>query len=46
VPIAPDVDCFSSGGDGPAFVSGPVWVIGHDIYDLDRNGNRIGCERG
>lgn len=44
VPIASDVDCAGGSGDGPAYVKGPVTVIGEDIYDLDRNGNGIGCE--
>jgi hypothetical protein len=44
VPIASDVDCNGGGGDGPAYVSGPVYVIGTDIYGLDRDRNGIGCE--
>jgi resuscitation-promoting factor RpfB len=44
VPIASDVDCAGGSGNGPAYVSGPVTVIGADIYDLDRDGNGIGCE--
>jgi resuscitation-promoting factor RpfB len=44
VPIASDVDCAGGSGDGPAYVQGPVTVIGDDIYDLDRDGNGIGCE--
>jgi hypothetical protein len=46
VPIASDVDCASGSGNGPAYVRGPVRVIGVDIYDLDRNGDGIGCEKG
>lgn len=45
VPIASDVDCAGGTGNGPAYVKGPVYVIGVDIYDLDRDGNGIGCER-
>jgi hypothetical protein len=45
VPIASDVDCADGPGDGPAYVRGPVRVIGKDIYRLDRDGNGIGCER-
>lgn len=45
VPIAPDVDCAGGKGDGPAYVQGPVTVIGTDIYGLDGNGDGIGCER-
>ena len=44
VPIASDVDCAGGGGNGPAYVSGPVYVVGRDIYKLDRNGDGIGCE--
>jgi hypothetical protein len=46
VPIASDVDCASGTGNGPAYVRGPVRVIGVDIYGLDRDGNGIGCESG
>ena len=46
VPIASDVDCSSGSGNGPAYVRGPVKVIGTDIYDLDRDGNGTGCENG
>lgn len=44
VPIASDVDCAGGSGNGPAYISGPVTVIGTDIYDLDRDGNGTGCE--
>lgn len=44
VPIASDVDCAGGSGNGPAYVKGPVRVIGKDIYGLDRDGNGIGCE--
>ncbi len=44
VPIASDVDCAGGSGDGPAYVTGPVKVIGTDIYHLDRDGDGIGCE--
>jgi hypothetical protein len=44
VPIASDVDCAGGSGNGPAYTSGPVYIIGSDIYDLDRDGNGIGCE--
>jgi hypothetical protein len=43
VPIASDVDCAGGSGDGPAY-TGPVQVIGSDIYDLDRDGDGMGCE--
>jgi len=44
VPVASDVDCAGGSGNGPAYVSGPVTVVGNDIYGLDRDGNGIGCE--
>jgi resuscitation-promoting factor RpfB len=44
VPVASDVDCAGGNGNGPAYVKGPVKVIGKDIYRLDRDGNGIGCE--
>ncbi|MEH6740792.1 MAG: hypothetical protein V7695_19935 [Sulfitobacter sp.] len=46
VPIASDVDCAGGRGNGPAYVAGPVNVIGTDIYGLDRDKDGIGCERG
>lgn len=44
VPIALDVDCVGGRGNGPAYVEGPVQVVGNDIYDLDRDGDGIACE--
>ncbi|MFB0838968.1 MULTISPECIES: hypothetical protein [unclassified Arthrobacter] len=44
VPIASDVDCAGGGGNGPAYVRGPVQVIGQDIYGLDRDHDGVGCE--
>lgn len=44
VPIASDVDCSGGSGNGPAYVSGPVYVTGSDIYGLDRDGDGVGCE--
>jgi hypothetical protein len=44
VPIASDVDCAGGGGNGPAYVVGPVRVVGLDVYDLDRDGDGIGCD--
>lgn len=46
VPIAADVDCAGGAGDGSAYVTGPVRVIGRDIYRLDRDGDGIACEPG
>lgn len=44
VPITSDADCASGSGNGPAYVRGPVQVVGPDEYDLDRDGNGVGCE--
>jgi hypothetical protein len=44
VPIASDVDCAGGSGNGPAYVEGPVEVIGDDRYDLDRDGDGVGCD--
>ncbi|WP_328331530.1 G5 domain-containing protein [Kribbella sp. NBC_00382] len=46
VPIASDVDCEGGTGNGPAYVAGPVEVIGSDIYRLDADHDGIGCEDG
>lgn len=45
VPVASDVDCAGGSGNGPAYVEGPVTVIGTDIYGLDRDGDGVGCEQ-
>jgi hypothetical protein len=44
VPVARDVDCEGGGGNGPEYVSGPVYVVGNDIYRLDDNNDGVGCE--
>ena len=44
VPIASDVDCAGGSGNGPAYVRGPVKVVGKDIYGLDRDKDGIGCD--
>ena len=44
VPIASDVDCAGGGGNGPAYVRGPVYVVGTDIYNLDSDNDGVGCE--
>jgi hypothetical protein len=43
VPIASDVDCEGGSGDGPVY-TGRVRVIGPDEYDLDRDGDGVGCD--
>ena len=45
VPVASDVDCAGGSGNGPEYVSGPVYVVGTDIYGLDRDGDGRACER-
>ncbi|HEV7252134.1 MAG TPA: hypothetical protein VGN97_03415 [Mesorhizobium sp.] len=44
VPVASDVDCAGGRGNGPEYVRGPVIVIGDDVYDLDRDGDGVGCD--
>lgn len=44
VPIASDVDCAGGSGNGPAYVYGPINVIGSDIYGLDNDHDGIACE--
>jgi resuscitation-promoting factor RpfB len=44
VPIASDVDCAGGSGNGPAYVEGPIQVIGSDPYDLDRDGDGVACD--
>jgi hypothetical protein len=42
-PSAYDYDCEGGSGDGPEY-TGPVEVVGEDVYDLDRDGDGIGCD--
>lgn len=44
VPIDSDVDCDGGSGDGPSYASGPLRVVGEDVYDLDRDGDGIACD--
>jgi len=45
VPVdVPDVDC-AGAGDGPAFVSGALGVVGPDVYQLDPDLDGIACDR-
>lgn len=44
VPVASDVDCDGGSGNGPAYVRGPLQVVGPDVYDLDRDGDGIACD--
>ncbi len=41
-----DYDCSSGRGDGPNYVYGTVQVVGSDPFDLDRDNDGIGCEKG
>jgi endonuclease YncB( thermonuclease family) len=40
----PDVDCRGGSGNGPRYVDGPVRVRGSDPYDLDSDGDGVGCQ--
>lgn len=44
VPISSDVDCAGGSGNGPDYVTGPVYIVGTDVYDLDRDGDGVACE--
>lgn len=44
IPPGPDIDCAGGSGNGPRYVTGPVKVTGSDPYDLDANGDGLGCE--
>ena len=44
LPPATDYDCAGGSGDGPKY-TGPVRVTGSDPYDLDRDGDGVGCDR-
>jgi hypothetical protein len=44
VPIASDVDCAGGSGNGPAYVKGPIRVVGTDVYGLDNDHDGIACE--
>jgi hypothetical protein len=42
-PNSPDYDCEGGSGDGPDY-TGRVEVVGDDHFDLDRDGDGIGCD--
>jgi hypothetical protein len=44
IPVGSDVDCAGGSGNGPRYVSGPVYVTGSDPYGLDADGDGIACE--
>ena len=42
-PTGGDVDCAGGSGNGPEY-TGPVAVVGPDVFDLDRDGDGYACE--
>jgi hypothetical protein len=44
VPADSDVDCQGGSGNGPSYVTGPVQVVGTDVYGLDADKDGVGCE--
>jgi len=42
-PSSPDYDCEGGSGDGPDY-TGRVEIVGDDHFDLDRDGDGVGCE--
>jgi hypothetical protein len=45
-PAAADYDCAGGSGNGPECVEDPIRVRPPDPFDLDGNGDGVGCERG
>ncbi len=43
-PDSPDYDCAGGSGNGPDYVSGPVYIVGSDPHGLDSDGDGVGCE--
>jgi hypothetical protein len=41
-----DYDCAGGSGNGPNYVEGPITVLPPDPFDLDRDGDGVGCEEG
>jgi PASTA domain len=41
-----DYDCKGGSGNGPNYVEGPITVLPPDPFDLDRDGDGVGCEEG
>jgi hypothetical protein len=39
-----DYDCAGGSGDGPNYITGPIYIVGYDEYGLDRDGNGVACE--
>jgi len=44
LPPASDYDCAGGSGNGPEYVDGPIRITGSDPYDLDRDGDGVGCD--
>lgn len=44
LPPASDYDCASGEGDGPEYATETITVTGSDPYELDSDGNGLGCE--
>jgi beta-lactam-binding protein with PASTA domain len=45
-PAVEDYDCAGGSGNGPEYVEGPIRVRPPDPFDLDREGDGVGCENG
>ena len=41
---AGDYDCAGGSGNGPNYVAGPIYVVGWDEFDLDRDADGVACE--
>ena len=46
LPFDEDVDCLPGDGDGPWFIEKTVVVMGEDEFELDDDGDGLGCEPG
>ena len=44
IPGIGDYDCAGGSGNGPNYIAGPIYVVGYDEFDLDRDGDGVGCE--
>jgi PASTA domain len=45
-PAVEDYDCAGGTGNGPGYVEGPIRVLPPDPFDLDGEGDGVGCENG
>jgi hypothetical protein len=45
-PAVEDYDCAGGSGNGPEYVQGPIRVLSPDPFDLDRDGDGLGCDAG